>query len=139
MPLVRYKTGDIAVLHQEACSCGDLSPRLGPILGRKQQMIKYKGTTIFPQAVFEVLNKAVFVSDYYLEVGSDEFGMDTLAVYLSTEMSNEQAKKQLVDLFKSALRVTPEIIFQSVEDLARVKYKAENRKPLLFLDNRTKS
>lgn len=139
MPLVRYKTGDIAVLFNEPCSCGDLSPRLSPILGRKQQMIKYKGTTIFPQAVFEVLNKAVFVSDYYLKVDQDELGMDALSVHVSSQMEQEQAKKQLVDLFRSSLRVTPDIVFESMEELSKVKYKVENRKPLLFLDNRTKS
>ncbi len=138
MPLVRYKTGDIAVLHHEPCSCGEISPRLGPILGRKQQMIKYKGTTIFPQAVFEVLNKAVFIADYYLKVDQDELGMDALSVHVNSKIEQEQAKKQLVDLFKSSLRVTPNIVFESMEELSKVKYKVENRKPLLFLDNRTK-
>ena len=75
MPIVRYKTGDIAVLHNEVCTCGYNTPRLSPILGRKQQMIKYKGTTIFPQAVFEVLNNALFIADYYLKVDKDELEM----------------------------------------------------------------
>lgn len=138
MPLVRYKTGDIAALHTEACSCGRTSARLGPVLGRKQQMIKFKGTTIFPQAVFEVLNKLDFISDYYLQVGSDEMLLDTLTVFVSTRKDKEVVKKQLVDFFKASLRVTPDIVFQTMEELGKVKYKAENRKPLLFLDKRTK-
>jgi len=139
MPIVRYKTGDIAVLHNEACTCGYNTPRLSPILGRKQQMIKYKGTTIFPQAVFEVLNNALFIADYYLKVDKDELEMDNLTVYVCTHIDLELAKKQLVELFKSSIRVTPQIIFQSEEEIAKVKYKSENRKPLIFLDNRTKS
>ena len=138
MPIVRYKTGDIAVLHNEACSCGYSSPRLSPILGRKQQMIKYKGTTIFPQSIFEVLNKAVFIADYYLKVDKDELEMDNLTVFVCTHIDLELAKKQLVELFRSSIRVTPQIIFQSEEQIAKVKYKSENRKPLIFLDNRTK-
>ena len=42
MPLVRYKTGDISFLIDEPCQCGRFTPRLGPILGRKKQMIKLK-------------------------------------------------------------------------------------------------
>ena len=54
-PLVRFRTGDICALHTEKCSCGRTSPRLGPIVGRKHQMIKYKGTTCYPNALFEVM------------------------------------------------------------------------------------
>ncbi|HSZ73071.1 MAG TPA: AMP-binding protein [Cytophagaceae bacterium] len=138
MPLVRYKTGDIAILHHEPCACGNKTPRLGPILGRKQQMIKFKGTTIFPQAVFEVLNKLDFIVDYYLKVSTDEMMLDTLTVFVCTKKDKEVAKKQLVELFKASLRVTPDIVFQTMEELSKVKYKSENRKPVLFLDNRTK-
>ncbi len=138
MPLVRYKTGDIAVLHHEPCNCGQKSLRVGPILGRKQQMIKFKGTTIFPQAVFEVLNKLDFIVDYYIKVSTDEMMLDTLTVFVCTKNDKEVVKKQLVEVFKASLRVTPDIVFQTMEELGKVKYKSENRKPILFLDNRTK-
>ncbi|MCD8540399.1 MAG: AMP-binding protein, partial [Leadbetterella sp.] len=51
MPLVRFKTGDIVQAHYEACECGRNSLRIGPVIGRKQQMIKYKGTTLYPPAM----------------------------------------------------------------------------------------
>jgi phenylacetate-CoA ligase len=57
MPLVRFKTGDVSVLIPEPCRCGRQSPRLGPILGRKQQMMKVRGTTLYPQAVFAALDE----------------------------------------------------------------------------------
>ncbi len=38
MPLIRYCTGDIGSLLREGCPCGRSGPRLGPILGRKQQL-----------------------------------------------------------------------------------------------------
>jgi phenylacetate-CoA ligase len=46
MPLLRFKTGDICHYYTEPCKCGRNTLRLGPVIGRKQQMIKYKGTTI---------------------------------------------------------------------------------------------
>ena len=42
MPLVRFQTGDISFMMDESCACGRKSPRLGPILGRKKQMLKIK-------------------------------------------------------------------------------------------------
>src|SRR5690606_3508412 len=41
MPLLRYRTGDIACYYQEPCRCGRHSKRLSPVIGRKQQMIKF--------------------------------------------------------------------------------------------------
>ena len=48
MPLLRFKTGDLVRKHAGPCPCGRNTYRLGPVEGRKQQMIKYKGTTLYP-------------------------------------------------------------------------------------------
>ena len=64
MPLVRFKTGDICHHFNETCKCGRNTVRLGPIVGRKNQMIKYKGTTLFPPAFYEILNEIDEVVNY---------------------------------------------------------------------------
>ena len=56
MPLLRFKTGDICYYHTESCSCGRNTMRLSPLLGRKGQMIKYKGTTLYPTALYDILD-----------------------------------------------------------------------------------
>ncbi len=48
MPLLRFKTGDICHGHYETCKCGRKTMRVGPVIGRRNQMIKYKGTTLYP-------------------------------------------------------------------------------------------
>ena len=68
MPLVRFRTGDIATLHAAPCACGRTSPRLGPVLGRKSQMLKVKGTTVYPPAIFAVLQEIPEVRGYFIEV-----------------------------------------------------------------------
>ncbi|MDH4100521.1 MAG: AMP-binding protein, partial [Nitrospirota bacterium] len=57
MPLLRLRTGDIATLHKGPCACGRNSDRLGPVVGRKSQMLKYLGTTVYPPAIFSVLQE----------------------------------------------------------------------------------
>src|SRR5690554_7543852 len=42
VPLIRFKTGDLLRKHTEICACGRTTYRLGPVEGRKQQMIKYR-------------------------------------------------------------------------------------------------
>ncbi|MDR2410242.1 MAG: AMP-binding protein, partial [Bacteroidales bacterium] len=56
MPLLRFKTGDICRFHDEPCSCGRTTMRISPIFGRKNQMIKLKGTTLYPASIFDVLD-----------------------------------------------------------------------------------
>ena len=74
MPLLRYKTGDICMYFDDTCSCGRNTLRLSPVLGRKKQMIKYKGTTLYPPALFDLLNEMEEVLDYVAEVYSNDIG-----------------------------------------------------------------
>ena len=57
MPLIRYRTGDCAAIFHARCKCGRTTPRLGPILGRKLQKLKFKGTSLFPSTLQAVLEE----------------------------------------------------------------------------------
>ncbi|MBY0424009.1 MAG: AMP-binding protein, partial [Cytophagales bacterium] len=71
MPLLRFRTGDICQLFDEPCRCGRNTPRLGPVIGRKKHMIKYKGTTLFPPAINDTLNAIDGIDAYLVEVYTD--------------------------------------------------------------------
>lgn len=51
MPLLRFRTGDMSRKITEPCKCGRNAYRLAPLVGRKNNMIKLKGTTIYPPAI----------------------------------------------------------------------------------------
>jgi len=74
MPLLRYKTGDICIAFDEPCLCGRKTLRLSPVIGRKKQMIKFKGTTLYPPALFDLLNEMEEIKDFVAEVYSNEIG-----------------------------------------------------------------
>jgi phenylacetate-CoA ligase len=137
MPLLRFKTGDIAVLHTKLCSCGQSTWRVGPILGRKNHMIKYKGTTLYPQALNDVLNTIDEVLSYYIEVTTSELGTDELLAHIYTESYSPDLEKQIKDTFRAKLRVTPSLKFASKEEIEKVKFSPSSRKPLDFVDRRT--
>lgn len=135
MPLLRYRTGDLCHVHYQKCNCGRTSPRLGPIIGRKQQMIKFKGTTIFPPAIFDVLDMVAEVKMYQVVVKQDEFGNDLIDILLPNELDNENFTNELRSLFRSKLRVAPDLQFVDMNILEKRVFTAEKRKPekLLFL------
>ena len=129
MPLVRYKTGDLCHVHYKPCDCGRDTARLGPVVGRKQQMIKFKGTTIFPPALFDVLDMVKEIELYQVVVSKNEYGNDEITVLLPMQLQTAVFKEMLHSLFKSKLRVSPVMEFVTAEELTFRIYKQEKRKP----------
>ncbi|GAA4434998.1 phenylacetate--CoA ligase [Ravibacter arvi] len=128
MPLLRYKTGDLCHIHYERCS-GRNTPRLGPVVGRKQQMIKFKGTTLFPPAIYDVLDMLPEIELYQVEVRGNEFGNDEVTIFLSDAINNQVFVEKLLSLFRSRLRVTPALEFIPAAALRDRVFLAEKRKP----------
>ena len=136
MPLLRFRTGDVARFHYEPCSCGRTTMRISPIIGRKKQMIKFKGTTLYPASVFDVLDNADYVENYLVEVSSNEIGMDHLTVYIGVKNPNENMIKELKDHFRAKLRVAPDVMFKPIEEIHKIQFPEMNRKPVKFIDKR---
>lgn len=137
MPLLRYKTGDICTIYNTKCTCGRNSLRLGPVLGRKKQMLKYKGTTIFPPAIFDVLDVVEDIAMYQLEIEHDEFKNDKISIVLDEKLCEKpNFEKQLKSLFRSKLRVVPYLKFVKKQKLEQALHSPERRKPLKIIDKR---
>lgn len=136
MPLLRFRTGDICRKHGERCACGRNTYRLGPIIGRKHQMIKYKGTTVYPPALCNVMDNAPEIKRYVIEVCSNEYDNDEVIVRY--EASEKLNMKALVDHFKTKVRVTPQLIATSPEELDKLMFPPMSRKPIKFIDNRSR-
>lgn len=134
MPLLRYKTGDITCLHPETCSCGHSSMRIGPIQGRKNQMIKVKGTSCYPPALIEIVNGIEAIQSFQIQVFHDELNNDSVRLFLSSQAHLDL--KILADLFRSRARFAPEIILVSPEELHEMVYPENSRKAILFKDLR---
>ncbi len=136
MPLLRFKTGDICFHHTEPCSCGRTTMRLGPVIGRKQQMIKFKGTTLYPPAIYDALNEIEWIENYIVEVSTNNLGTDELLVKIGCNKRYFNAEKIIKDHFRAKLRVAPEVAFFEPIEIYHWQMPAKNRKPLIFADNR---
>jgi phenylacetate-CoA ligase len=136
-PLLRYRTGDIARLHLEPCACGRKTPRLGPILGRRAQMLKYRGTTLFPAAISNALQTVEAVEGFYIEVEREFDLSDRIRVVVGCTDASLTAER-LAELIAAKTRVKPEVVLVAPEDIIRKTILPERRKPVTFFDYREK-
>lgn len=136
MPLLRYKTGDICIAYHDKCGCGRNTLRLSPVIGRKKQMIKFKGTTLFAPALFDLLNGMEDVKDYIVEVYSNEIGTDEVLLHVWSNRTNEEADHRIRAYLQAKLRVTPQIRYISEEDFRKMQFPETSRKPVKFIDRR---
>lgn len=136
IPLLRFKTGDIVKAHYKPCQCGRNTMRLGPVVGRKQQMIKYKGTTLYPPAMNDILNDFNGILCYQIVIQANEIGLDEIIIRISTEENNENFVHEVRDHFRAKLRVSPKIEMVDFEILSKTVYHPNSRKPITFIDLR---
>lgn len=136
MPLVRFKTGDMCIGYTEKCECGRSSMRLSSVLGRKGQMIKYKGTTLYPPALFDILDNIPMVKNYIVEVYTNSIDTDQIQIKVGTEVQSDELIKKIKDVFRSKVRVAPDIIFESPESILKQQMPPMSRKVIKFIDKR---
>lgn len=136
LPLLRFKTGDIVKAHYEPCPCGRNTMRLGPVVGRKQQMIKYKGTTLYPPAMNDILNDFNNILCYQIVIQSNEIGLDEIIIKISTDSDSETFVNEVRDHFRAKLRVSPKIEVMDFEVLSKTVFHPNSRKPITFIDLR---
>ncbi len=136
MPLLRFKTGDMVQAYNEPCKCGRNTLRLGPVVGRKKQMIKYKGTTLYPPAMYNILNDFSEVESYIIEIFHNELGTDEILIKIASENTSEELLLKIKDHFRAKLRVAPKVEFAAAAEMESIRFPALSRKPVNFLDHR---
>lgn len=135
MPLIRFRTGDISFLIPEKCSCGRNTKRLGPILGRKAQMLKVHGTTLFPNAFFHILDGIDGVTEYYMEVSGCALS-DEIKIFVACRNGETPESLNISEKLYSKTRIHIPVCAVSAEE-ARKKVFGVSRKPVRFFDLRT--
>ncbi len=134
-PLLRYRTGDMAVRFDQPCACGRQTPRLGPILGRREQMLKCRGTSLFPATIAHALHSMAAIQGHYIEVyPQHDFADEVKVVVGCTDptLTAEQVSARIAALTRVKLAVT---ICSPAEIMRKTVYP-DRRKPVTFFDYR---
>ncbi|MDL2298825.1 phenylacetate--CoA ligase, partial [Synergistaceae bacterium OttesenSCG-928-D05] len=111
-PLIRFRTRDITRVIPGTCACGSPFPRLDRIVGRSDDMIKVKGTNIYPAQIEEILKKIDGFGSEYRIILENEDLRDRMVVQAEADMESdfEELAYELERAAKSGLgiRIIPE-------------------------------
>jgi len=136
MPLLRFRTGDMVIHHTESCRCGRNTLRLSSVTGRKGQMIKFKGTTLYPPALYDIMDSIPDVVNYVVEVFRNDLGTDEIVIRVGANEKSEILEKHIKDIFRAKIRVAPSIIFESIDYINAIQFPQNKRKSVKFIDRR---
>ena len=96
-PLIRYRTRDLVQRIDRPCSCGNVLPLHGRILGRSDDMIIFRGVNIYPGQFDQMLSQISGVScEYQVLLKREEDGKDYMTLKVECQAGSPDALK--VDL-----------------------------------------
>ena len=139
MPLLRYRTRDIAKLYdQKVCECGRTHVKHTPIKGRSDDMIIIRGTNIYPGQIESVLMKHNEVGGNWRMVLTTEDDVDQLTVEVESKTVLSQVEQialeeKLKNEIKSVIVFTPRVTVLPPNGIPQEGLKAKR-----VLDNRKK-
>ncbi|MCW5555629.1 MAG: AMP-binding protein [Verrucomicrobiae bacterium] len=132
MPLIRYRTGDCAALYNTPCQCGRTTPRLGPIVGRKNQKLKFKGTSLFPSTLASVLEESPGVESFVILARRESELSDAIEVLVH----GRATVAALREAMQARAKIAPQIRHASREEIEALQLPPQARKRRTFVDLR---
>jgi phenylacetate-CoA ligase len=120
LPLLRYRTGDLASLTREPCVCGRTFARMSRVLGRTDDMLIIRGVNVFPSEIERVLLAVPELAPHYQLVVERPGNLDELTVQVEGTVDSALVREQL----KSALGLTARVEVVAAGSIARSEGKA---------------
>lgn len=132
MPLLRYRTRDLAFTYPDVCACGRAHRRISRIKGRTDDMFIIKGVNIFPMQVEKVLLGILGVGSNYRIILETVGLRDEMRVLV--EVSDKlwhgdvrelnRLREKIINELKQEILVTPLVTLVEPGSLAREEGKA---------------
>ena len=104
MPVIRYRSRDIAALDPCPCPCGRTTVRMSRVKGRTDDMLIIRGVNVFPSQIEEALLRVEGAAPHYQIVVERPGALDEVTVRVevraeifSDKMSRMQALRDRID------------------------------------------
>ena len=104
LPLIRFWTGDICSLSHRPCACGRTLVRMGPIVGRSDDMLVIRGVNVYPSQVGDVLGRLPELSAHFGLVVRREGTLDDVEVLV--EPSGDHVDGSVAERAATLIRET---------------------------------
>ena len=133
LPLIRYRTGDLAVLNSEACKCGRAHPRIMRIQGRVDDMLIIRGINVFPSQVESALMRIPELGENYELIVDRVHELDTMTVRVESkkEISTDRVialpalERKIIHMLRNFLGVDVKVEIVEPQTIARSVGKAK--------------
>ena len=131
VPLIRYRTHDITRILPGPCSCGSIMPRHSRIMGRTDDMFKFRAVNIYPSHVDQIISSIPGLgSEYQIHLTRDAAERGIMRLVVETGENADLAASQpladvLVKRVKRELMVTPEVELVAYGVLPRSERKSQ--------------
>jgi phenylacetate-CoA ligase len=110
-PKFRYRMGDRAALWTDPCPCGLKTPRLSPLAGRVDDMLRINGQSIWPSAIEAILRRAAPEVGDWVAVASRNGPRDVLTLQVeAADGTGQDMATRLAAEFKGGTGVKPDIL-----------------------------
>lgn len=137
MPLLRYRTGDITFIDSQNCACGRTAVRVAPILGRRENMLKVKGVSVYPSVIEDVILKMEQIKDYVILIKKAENGTDGIEILVSFIKNDNLCDTiTIIEGVRKEARITPIVTVCEYEKIKSMHYMTESRKARRVIDLR---
>jgi phenylacetate-CoA ligase len=95
MPLLRYRTGDLASVTHDPCACGRTFARMSRVKGRTDDMLIIRGVNVFPSEIERVLLGVAGLEPHYQLVVERIERLDELTVQVEGAVDPAPVREQL--------------------------------------------
>jgi len=114
MPLIRYRTGDIARFLTKPCACGTFLRTMEKVRGRIENKVQLHGNEIYLRDFDEILLQYAPIVDYTLSIGENDI------VHLTCIVSNKEAyhniEKEMIRRIRERFSFGFTLSLENVED-----------------------
>ena len=108
MPMIRYRTRDITMLHSEPCPCGRTLRRIRRILRRSDDMFIIRGVNVFPSQVETALLAVEGTLPHYQIILTRTKGLDEMEVQVEVSAEVFSDKIRALEELQQKLAVAVE-------------------------------
>ena len=109
LPLLRYRTGDLASITREPCVCGRTFARMSRVLGRTDDMLIIRGVNVFPSEIERALLEIPELTPHYQLVVERPGHLDELTVQVEGAVDSREVSRRLHEVLAltAAVEVVP--------------------------------
>jgi phenylacetate-coenzyme A ligase PaaK-like adenylate-forming protein len=121
LPLLRYRSGDIASLDRRPCRCGRTLVRMSKVLGRRDDMLVIRGVNLYPTEIEAVLLARDGLEPHYLVVVDRRSPQTELIVCCEAAGARDHLRAELEHALHERLGLRADVRVMPVGALPRTE------------------